>query len=91
MAGSPLKNLFPDGVCLAYARTSGKPCRIRLAVFKCKNGKFRCRFHGGLSTGPKTKEGRERSGLPLKRWHEKRRALKEEALAALVAGLKGKT
>ena len=40
--------------CGAKTR-SGKPCR-RYAM---KNG--RCRMHGGLSTGPKTKEGLERS------------------------------
>lgn len=33
-------------------------------LFVCANrvvpGKLRCRFHGGLSTGPKTAEGKER-------------------------------
>lgn len=38
------------------ARTrSGQPCKAR-AVF----GMERCRMHGGLSTGPKTLEGRAR-------------------------------
>jgi hypothetical protein len=40
--------------CGAWARSSGKPC-IAKAL---KNG--RCRFHGGLSTGPKTPEGKAR-------------------------------
>lgn len=42
-------------LCGAKARSNGgKPCgQLALA-----NG--RCRFHGGLSTGPKTAEGRAR-------------------------------
>lgn len=39
-------------VCGAYARSTGQPCRARAL----ENG--RCRCHGGLSTGPKTSEGR---------------------------------
>jgi hypothetical protein len=38
--------------CGAYARSTGKPCRAGAL----RNG--RCRNHGGLSTGPKTPEGR---------------------------------
>ena len=38
--------------CGAYARSTGKPCQAGAL----KNG--RCRNHGGLSTGPKTLEGR---------------------------------
>ena len=40
--------------CGAYARTTGNPCLGR----SLKNG--RCKLHGGLSTGPKTLEGRKR-------------------------------
>ena len=39
--------------CGAYARTTGNPCLGR----SLKNG--RCKLHGGLSTGPKTLEGRK--------------------------------
>ena len=39
-------------LCRAYARSTGNPCRC----IALKNG--RCRLHGGLSTGPKTIEGR---------------------------------
>lgn len=74
MAGSPIKNLFPDGVCWAKNRR-GEPCKIRLEVFKCKNGALRCRYHGGLSTGARTPEGKERSLKALWggwwRWREK--------------------
>jgi hypothetical protein len=38
--------------CGAYARSTGKPCKAGAL----RNG--RCRNHGGLSTGPKTSEGR---------------------------------
>jgi hypothetical protein len=38
--------------CGAYARSTGKPCKAGAL----SNG--RCRNHGGLSTGPKTPEGR---------------------------------
>ena len=38
--------------CRAYARSTGKPC----LASAMRNG--RCRNHGGLSTGPKSPEGR---------------------------------
>jgi hypothetical protein len=41
-------------VCGAYARTTGNPCLGR----SLKNG--RCKLHGGLSTGPKSLEGKKR-------------------------------
>ena len=40
--------------CGAYARTTGNPCLGR----PLKNG--RCKLHGGLSTGPKTINGKKR-------------------------------
>jgi hypothetical protein len=43
--------------CRAKARTrGGQPCQAALV-----RGKKRCRMHGGLSTGPRTPEGLERS------------------------------
>lgn len=47
------------------ARTrKGAPCRA-MAI----NGKGRCKFHGGMSTGPRTPEGRARiSDAQRKRW-----------------------
>ena len=40
--------------CGAYARSTEAPCRAKgLANGRCKN-------HGGLSTGPKTPEGKSR-------------------------------
>ncbi len=39
--------------CGAYARSTGHPCQAKALT----NG--RCKNHGGLSTGPKTPEGRQ--------------------------------
>jgi len=42
--------------CGAYARSTGLPCKAKaLANGRCKN-------HGGLSTGPRTLEGRKSIG-----------------------------
>lgn len=42
--------------CGAYARSTGQPCKAKtLANGRCKN-------HGGLSTGPRTLEGRKSIG-----------------------------
>lgn len=75
MAGTPLKNLFPAGLCGATNRR-GLPCAIRLEIYRCKNGALRCRYHGGLSTGPKTPEGKAKALRlmfeGLKRWRERR-------------------
>ena len=42
--------------CEAFARSTGKPCQAQALP----NG--RCKNHGGLSTGPKTPEGRKAIG-----------------------------
>ena len=39
--------------CGAYARSTGNPCQAKAM----RNG--RCKNHGGMSTGPKTLEGRQ--------------------------------
>src|SRR5436305_1136344 len=42
----------------------GEPCALRV-----EPGKARCRFHGGLSTGPRTVEGRARvAEAQRRRW-----------------------
>jgi hypothetical protein len=48
--------LFGTVCCGANTKSTGLPCRIKDIY---PNG--RCRFHGGLSTGPKTDEGKKRS------------------------------
>jgi hypothetical protein len=48
--------------CGAFARSTGKPCRMKALA----NG--RCRLHGGLSTGPKTVEGKAKALANLKKY-----------------------
>ena len=60
--GSPLKRSFRP-ICGARNRR-GQPCAVRV-----EPGKRRCRFHGGLSTGPKTAEGKARiAEAQRRRW-----------------------
>ena len=60
--GLPLKRKFRPRCC---AKTrAGVPCITRVVP-----GKRRCRFHGGMSTGPKTKAGRSRiAEAQRRRW-----------------------
>lgn len=51
-------NVYGIVVCGAKTKSSGKPCRMTEIY-----GNGRCKFHGGLSTGPKTKEGKRKSAL----------------------------
>ena len=46
---------FPEITCGAKTR-AGTPCKR-----KDLYGNYRCRLHGGLSTGPITEEGKKRS------------------------------
>jgi len=63
---------FPS-FCKAQTR-AGQPCKKRPSP-----GKMRCRLHGGLSTGPKTEEGRARcKAAALESWA--RRRLAKEAV-----------
>lgn len=49
--------LFAELTCGAKGKRTGKPCALRTIY---TNG--RCKFHGGLSTGPTTVQGRAKSG-----------------------------
>jgi hypothetical protein len=54
--------------CGAFARSTGKPCQ---ATGNGRGG--RCKLHGGMSTGPRTEEGRRRLREAMKqRWLDKR-------------------
>lgn len=44
--------------CQAKSKRTGQQCRAPAA-----NGKTKCRFHGGASTGPRTPEGRQRCAV----------------------------
>lgn len=48
-----------DLECSAKTR-SGKPCKMKNLSLGWSG---RCKFHGGDSTGPKTKKGKKRSAL----------------------------
>ena len=50
-------------ICGAKRRRDGQPCQ-GLSV----PGKFRCKWHGGASTGPRTDEGRARSLANLRQY-----------------------
>lgn len=54
--------------CGAVRRRDGKPCQALNAP-----GRRRCRWHGGLSTGPKTEEGRARALANLKQYSQRER------------------
>lgn len=67
--------------CGAYARSTGQPCKAQALA----NG--RCRNHGGLSTGPRTPEGRRAIGeATRKRMSSGQR---ERALAGFYRWLEG--
>ena len=64
--GSPLRRKDRPR-CGAWTQT-GAPCLVRV-----EPGKRRCRFHGGLSTGPRTTEGKARiAAAQRRRWVEGR-------------------
>jgi len=67
--GLPLKRKLRPRCC---AKTrAGAPCLMRVVP-----GKRRCRFHGGMSTGPKTKAGRARiAEAQRRRWRAFRAAI----------------
>lgn len=52
--------------CGAYARSTGKPCQAKLLL---RGG--RCKLHGGMSTGPRTAEGKERALAALLAWRQR--------------------
>jgi len=58
----PYPNIpFPDilmGMTCGAKTRKGTPCKRKDIYQNC-----RCRLHGGLSTGPKTKAGKRRSAM----------------------------
>lgn len=53
----PFPEECKDMICGAKTR-AGTPCKLT-GIY----GNGRCKFHGGLSTGPKTPEGKKRSSM----------------------------
>lgn len=67
-------------VSLGLAKTCGAKNRKGLpcqSLQTYKNG--RCKFHGGLSTGPKTPEGMARTLAGLRSWRESQKRIAEAA------------
>jgi hypothetical protein len=58
--------MFPEGLCQAKTHR-GTRCGCKKVYLK-KNGRWICKYHGGLSTGPKTQEGRLRISQGLYRY-----------------------
>jgi hypothetical protein len=50
-------------LCGAHARSTGRPCEAHVWVRPDGTLAKRCRNHGGPSTGPKTRGGKDRSEL----------------------------
>lgn len=55
--------------CGARRKRDGEPCEGGVVP-----GRTRCRFHGGMSTGPRTPEGKARSFDNLRQWRERMKA-----------------
>jgi hypothetical protein len=72
LAGDASPLMRKDRPCCGARNRQGRPCAVRV-----EPGKTRCRFHGGLSTGPRTPEGRQRiAAAQRRRWmlfHERHR------------------
>jgi hypothetical protein len=67
--GEPPRWFRHQFLCQAHARSTGKPCQAHAL----ENG--RCKHHGGMSTGPRTAEGRDRIAVAQKkRWADYRRS-----------------
>ena len=64
---------YPDinGLTCGATTRAGTPCKLTQIY---TNG--RCKFHGGLSTGAKTRAGRKRQREGYRQWLEKQRASK---------------
>src|SRR5262249_52258026 len=73
----PYHVLFKRELPLCGARCrDGHPCQARAtrdAETGCYVRNGRCRIHGGLSTGPRTAEGRRRSGEAARQRARRRR------------------
>ena len=90
MAATPLKRMFPHGACQSLNRL-GERCGCRIA-YRTRKGTLRCRYHGGyhyyavangipFKTGPKTKKGKQRSAMNLRKTPSWRKHLAESGKA----------
>lgn len=65
MVGRPLYKIY----CMAKRKYDGKQCRCKGILQK--NGRYICRYHGGLSEGPTTIEGKIKAIRNLKQYKGK--------------------
>ncbi len=56
--------------CETLTKQGKRPCRAPGRI--CKNGRIRCRIHGGVSTGPKTAIGKQKSANNIIKYNEQR-------------------
>ena len=68
MVGRPLKKVF----CESYTRGSNYKIQCKCkGYFQKTSGKYRCKFHGGASTGPRSLAGRLKAIKNLKNFKNK--------------------
>ena len=64
-----IRDRFKPDQCESFTRSSQYTVRCRRKGFFCKTSKrYRCPNHAGLSTGPKTKEGKLKALQNLKQY-----------------------
>ena len=71
-------DLFLDefrGLTCGATTRKGTPCK-QVAIYE--NG--RCKFHGGLSTGPRTMKGKRASAANLKQWRGNQKSTPQKKL-----------
>ena len=68
MAGKPLHKIQ----CESFTRGSNftKQCRCK-GYFQKTSGKYRCKYHGGASTGPRSIQGKLKALKNLKNFKNK--------------------
>ena len=67
MAGKKLYKIY----CESFKRASNFTVQCKAKGILKKNGRYRCRFHGGHNTGAKTLEGKIKAISKLKQFRDK--------------------
>ena len=62
--------------CETLTKQGKRPCRAPGIV--CKNGRIRCRVHGGASTGPKSAKTKAISAQNIIKYNDKRASNKRQ-------------
>ncbi len=65
MVGRPSKKIF----CQAIRKYDRNQCRAK-GILK-KNGRYLCKYHGGMSDGQTTLEGKIKARMNLKQYKDK--------------------